>query len=1027
MSKLRCSASTACVAMLAIVLVLSAPVAAQDASSSLENAIKLFEEGEYQRAQEALVGVNPAKLSEDDKVVRSDYLTRVQVAITMHERALRDLEDAETAISDEAPDHARRMLQRVVANEYAAAAVRRAAADHLRILESRAGNAKATSGAPGGGPADQPNRNTPTRDQAQRAKALTEEGDTAVLGSRYDEAIRLYERALEAVAGYPEAVTGLQRVREHQQTLGGDRGQSLIERIRRENQINWQRVITEFHDLETNIRNQVSSAQYDPAHQLLIRARQVVESGKQYADPATKFESLFDELELLETFVVDAEREYNETQVAKIRSEIEEQRRRQLQEVEKRRQRQVDALMSQAMQHRKDGDFEAAINVLRQVIAIDPKNQPARWTMDMLVDLREYQIGRELRDDFYRESQRALNDVERSKIPWHDETQRYPDNWLELISRPERRRAGSRGPNRRLFGALDRKIPADFVNDPFDQVIERLATTQRINLIVNWNDLKRAGVERDVPIDLNLPREISLKKVLTETLEQAGGGLVELGFEVHEGVIKIATRATLSLNTYTAVYDINDLLMEIPIFTDAPLADLNAIRRRSAVIRQADRPWRYGDDDDDEPEEDPGRRSRVRKMIDLIQDTVDPDSWIDRGGRVGSIREINGQLVVTQNSSGQRQVANILGKLREQRAIQIAVEARFITVSSHYLEELGIDIDIVLNAGNAGFDFIDGGPSGPLTDPVLGTALLLPRTFSRLGFTPLVANPGAAPLLGQANLPGPFGNVALVPQRTGGGGSLATPVPILNQISGFTSPTSMGSDVPGSFAGQTIGPAFSLFGSFLDNIQVDFLIRATQADSRTSVLTAPRLVLFNGQRSWVAVTIQRNFVSQLNPVVATGAVAQQPVTATVDSGAVLDVAATVTADRRYVTMTLRPGVTRLIDLLTIPFSGGGAGGGFGGGTALAAFIQLPTLSSQRVQTTVSIPDGGTLLIGGQKLASETEVEAGVPILSKIPILKRIYQSRTMVKDEQTLLILVKPTILIQAEQEEIAFPSFEGG
>jgi type II secretory pathway component GspD/PulD (secretin) len=153
-------------------------------------------------------------------------------------------------------------------------------------------------------------------------------------------------------------------------------------------------------------------------------------------------------------------------------------------------------------------------------------------------------------------------------------------------------------------------------------------------------------------------------------------------------------------------------------------------------------------------------------------------------------------------------------------------------------------------------------------------------------------------------------------------------------------------------------------------------------------------------------------------------VAQAPQVGTIDSGAVLDVNATVTADKRYVTMTLRPGVTRLLDLQTIPFSGGGAGGGFGGGTALNAFIQLPTLSSQRVQTTVSVPDGGTLLIGGQKLASETEVEAGVPILSKIPILKRAYNSRSMVKDEQTLLILIKPKIMIQSEQEEEAFPSF---
>ncbi|MCH7840125.1 MAG: hypothetical protein IID38_07815 [Planctomycetes bacterium] len=446
-------------------------------------------------------------------------------------------------------------------------------------------------------------------------------------------------------------------------------------------------------------------------------------------------------------------------------------------------------------------------------------------------------------------------------------------------------------------------------------------------------------------------------------------------------------------------------------------------RSRNRWEPPAEPMWDADGRDSGFPEPDPQRAGRVAKIINLIQDTVAPDSWVDRGGSVGTIKEINGQLVVTQSFSTQRKVGNLLAKLRSQRAIQIAVEALFITVSSHYLEELGIDLDIVLNSGNAGFDFIPGG-GGPLTDPILGAPLLLPRTFSRLGFTPNTPGLGTATIGGGNAVNQPFGNPFLIPQRGGGGGSQLTPVPIINRVINFTDPANLGSDVPGSFAGTTVGPALSIFGSFLDNIQVDFLLRATQADSRTSVLTAPRLVMFNGQRAWVAVTIQQAFVSQLNPVVATGAVAQAPQTGVIDSGAVLDVQGTVTADKRYVTLTLRPGVTRLLDLQTIPFSGGGAGGGFGGGTALAAFIQLPTLSAQRVQTTVSVPDGGTLLIGGQKLASETEVEAGVPILSKIPILKRAYTSRTLVKDEQTLLILIKPKILIQTEQEELAFPSF---
>ncbi len=63
------------------------------------------------------------------------------------------------------------------------------------------------------------------------------------------------------------------------------------------------------------------------------------------------------------------------------------------------------------------------------------------------------------------------------------------------------------------------------------------------------------------------------------------------------------------------------------------------------------------------------------------------------------------------------------------------------------------------------------------------------------------------------------------------------------------------------------------------------------------------------------------------------------------------------------------------------------------------------------------------MIGGQKLTFESEVQAGVPILSKIPILKRLYSSKAVVRDEQVLLILIKPEILIKEEQEELAHPT----
>lgn len=1026
MHRLRLSAFAACLAAMVAFNIAVPSAFAQGETETLDKGIKLFEQGDYLGAQQLLVGIDRAKLDAKQQSSRDDYLGRIQIAINMSEKAVRDLEDAETACAEKETAKAERLIGVVLANEYASESVRKSANEIQKKLK----DAPAAAAVPA--PAAAPVAATPPpakangngAGNAERAKKLTAEADELVKSGKHSEAERLYDEATKLVPGYPEAVEGMKRLALHRQNANPAQAESLLEKINREDQINWQRTVAEYRDAEQQIRDHVAGERFDEANQLLIRARQLVAAGKQFADPVEKYESLHSELDALAEGVANAERTYNEQKVAAIQRDIEQQRAERLRQDKENRARQVEQLMSQAMQHRKDGDLDSAINVLRQVSVIDPKYQPARWMADQFEDLREERRSRTTRDDFYTQTRAALNDVEEAKIPWHIELQ-YPKNWPELISGPERRAPGAR--NKSLFGALDKPVNVDFRATPFDQVIEVLADAHKLNMIVNWPDLERAGVERKTPIDLTLPREISLKRALTEVLGQVGStASANIGFDVVEDSIKVATRATLDKETYAAVYDINDLLQEIPVFNDAPLTDLTQIYKRGQADagRPADKKTIWSDSEEtDDQEDDPGKTSRVQEIIHLIQQQVAPDSWRELGGSIGTISEIRGQLVVTQNSAAQKRVGDLLGKLREQRAVQIAVEARFVTVSSHYLEELGLDIDLVLNAGNAGFDFIPGGGGSAVTDPVLGNALLLPRSFSRLGFTP------NAPALGTGTvtttpITQPFTNPVFVPQRAGGSGSQLTPVPVLNRVSSFTDPANLGSDVPGSFAGQTIGPALSVFGSFLDNIQVDFLLRATQADSRTSVLTAPRLVLFNGQRSWVAVTIQQSFVSQLNPVVGAGAVAVAPQTNVIDSGAVLDVNATVTSDKRYVTMTLRPGVTRLLDLQTIPFSGGAAGGGFGGGPALQAFIQIPTLSSQRLQTTVTVPDGGTLLIGGQKLASETEVEAGVPILSKIPILKRAYSSRSMVKDEQTLLILIKPKILIQPEQEELAFPSF---
>jgi general secretion pathway protein D len=72
-----------------------------------------------------------------------------------------------------------------------------------------------------------------------------------------------------------------------------------------------------------------------------------------------------------------------------------------------------------------------------------------------------------------------------------------------------------------------------------------------------------------------------------------------------------------------------------------------------------------------------------------------------------------------------------------------------------------------------------------------------------------------------------------------------------------------------------------------------------------------------------------------------------------------------------------------------------------------------------------VPDGGTLLLGGLKQTAGTETEIGVPVLSKIPIIGRLFTNRSKVADQKILLILVKPTIILQEEADAEAIAAME--
>jgi len=228
------------------------------------------------------------------------------------------------------------------------------------------------------------------------------------------------------------------------------------------------------------------------------------------------------------------------------------------------------------------------------------------------------------------------------------------------------------------------------------------------------------------------------------------------------------------------------------------------------------------------------------------------------------------------------------------------------------------------------------------------------------------------------------------------------------------------------FAQNVLGDSAAMtFGlRYLDDIQVDLLVKATQADERTIELAAPRLTFFNGQSAWIAITEAESYVQSLQGVAGDASGLFAPVPGIINTGIMLFLKGAASSDRRYVTLNVNFQKSEL-ESIRSAFTTGAAGGGFGGGGAqgFVGSIELPAINVQQLRVTTSIPDRGTALLGGQRTTQEFETEAGVPVLSKIPYLNRFFANRISATTESSLLILLRPEIILQNESEEQLFLS----
>lgn len=85
------------------------------------------------------------------------------------------------------------------------------------------------------------------------------------------------------------------------------------------------------------------------------------------------------------------------------------------------------------------------------------------------------------------------------------------------------------------------------------------------------------------------------------------------------------------------------------------------------------------------------------------------------------------------------------------------------------------------------------------------------------------------------------------------------------------------------------------------------------------------------------------------------------------------------------------------------------------GTTVINDNQIPNISTQRVNTTLTIPNGAILAIGGAISDSKSRGNRGFPVINRIPILKNIFGGTNNSDSRTETLVLIQPRIVDTAD------------
>lgn len=229
--------------------------------------------------------------------------------------------------------------------------------------------------------------------------------------------------------------------------------------------------------------------------------------------------------------------------------------------------------------------------------------------------------------------------------------------------------------------------------------------------------------------------------------------------------------------------------------------------------------------------------------------------------------------------------------------------------------------------------------------------------------------------------------------RTGiSGGSTSTGLPPVGSTTFYPSTGDIGAsgnayavNLPAAVGPGSGGVMGVTFGTLGGKLALDFQLSAMVSTGKGKILSNPKVMTMNNKEAKISSGV--DIPVRVLTTTTTGTTAEIK---TISASLSLSATPVITSDNR-VAMNIKveksePDFTRQVD-------------------------NIPTITKRNANAELVVNDGETVVLGGIYTKSEGQLEAGVPLLSQIPLIGWLFKKKNVYDNQSELLIFITPTIV----------------